>query len=1772
MQWAVTDVVECTLDAQSTEVEDAITPHTILVSVMTGEGSSRIYLIDYLSARTLMHVSVPFAVTRLLPAWSPTGLDPIAEDIVLTRGLFSKFQNPLVLGSRGGALYVLDLWFDHALLEDDSTTAHPSCELKHSLANYDRDTWRNAQLNPSTHPFIDATSAVIGPSAKNPDVFYYLNPSPGEFVGSLDTSEPVPKDSVVISALHLLWPAPSTKELRKREDIDSMDVLDDELMDVTNDGATGNNNFKNNGEISSQNGKFGKFGAFPSSASGDFLHSSNEILDATGSINDDFDFENMASNWIPNLSTPLIIVGYNFGTFQIWALDTLELLYCSPIRESRVAVTGFETQSLHSFISSPHENKVLLWVSRGSLSTTWAQQAHAPHISAYGITLFKSGVEAIVENEQDENASKSDCLESVVLECATKLPSNTDGEYFGVVHTLKALPCWESKTLNNSSLVFAFETFPAHPKPYQIASNRGSSQTTKSKPASQSSLKPAAFDPSDAAPLSHFECHIISTTSLRTDTETLFAHPDQLLQLTLPYELDTLKQDGSQLLGFSVVPSSIQHYFPHISSGGSANSYGSASAGAIGGGSNTAHVSFDAVAVKEDAIWQLGYSSYGQQLLNALAEQGPIVFDRPELIESLLNQLDRSLPTTDEEAHTLREDLFSLALHNNLSRVITDYVMDSNVVGALANLKLQSKSSAPLHQVLAWARANYERVVDTVRTLTGEFLVRPNTAFTSAIEKEETILELRQAKRLLNDLYNVVKALIVRYQTQRTKWDTQEEAMQKDLAEIALSTQFIELCVWFMQNSVHIDFAQFSQLLEARRQRVADCANKSPLAWDVTFDSKSKQVLGPSGSETTRLTVTPKKFDSSAKHLLIDHLVATINAGATSESFTFPPTNLSNLLDYARSGDPMFIALKHQVLYYILLDSDKRLAARFAERVLLTESETKLIRGLHAIDCAHFEEAMQYITDADVTTILTDELAFKTVKTFLDARAFPNALSLYRVRQPPLDTLESSVLALYVLLGNGLMSEAFFHVRNQARTTLDSYDATYLHTLLFHFLHHAYNNGVLKDVFQLPFDAIESEALKQYLLWSHAQQPNSHNQSMQQDGAPRDGSAAVDLHLVFLLQRSRVADAVAWYHQHNNDGNRVKDRDNELMKMHLVNNWIKTLPPVIRASLKPATISHQSSQRDVSSIDDEDIVATATRGSKTVDSRAAKNNSAATPSKRIVTKLFASPQQSKTASSRFAPAALGPALLSPTNPGRFIKSPALFRPTIVLGSPAHTNAYKASTSNAKEAQKSQTMDLDSSAAPRPSLFSDRDISANLIGTPAKRRFSGIPTATNVASEVTTTSKPAVAVAPTVVSKDSLITVLDDDDEDLMIMETPVAPISTPTKKVADSVKLQADEAHRQALLMENAAIDDPDTWGDDDDVIQVDLDSDEDGEEDGEDGIESYSEVNTEDEEELERIRGQSDDEEGQEEDEVDDHQSETVSRSSRRSAASARSKLSAYSRSTRSIASKATDRNASRQSTAEISARPSRRTGLRSRNVAQHSLDPVEEEVNGDDTSRAGSQRSRRSEDSKRGSKRRSSTRASSASTQMVDGEDSQDSSHPRRSTRLRKTSSGTHAPPSHAVESAALASIDEEDSLHDTTPHVSQQSLQRPKRSSRLSNRKSSEPSSAMAVDGADAAHNDEDDEQQHGSQRSAATEPPQPASSRRSSRLSRLSSEPMGVHPSSYKNSQADPEPETEDMSGETVRIRRSTRTKVSEKQTSTSHIASRTRSIRLKDPRK
>lgn len=1769
-------------------MEDSITPHTLLVSVTMGTSTSRIYLIDYLSARTLMHVTLPFSVTKMLPAWSPTGRDPIEDDIAVAGGIYGKFLNPLVLGARGGLLAVLDLWFDHAILEDDSLVEHSSAELKHSLSKYDSEAWRRSQhSNKPTHPWIDATSSVIGPSGKNPDIFYYLSPKPGEFVGSLEDSEPVPKNSVVISAIHLLWPSPPSSRIN--ENGHKYAPKDESTHHQSAMDTDGENN---------------EFSGAPSEFGTNFSQSSNIIH---------------------GLSTPLVIVGFNFGTFQIWALDTLELIYCSPMRESRAAVTAFETQGLR-LLGDQHASKLLLWVARGSIATTYAQQAHVPSISSYGISLLAPSTDDSALSSPDSSpVSKSDCLSSVVLECASKLPSTFDGDYYGQIWLLQALPCWESKALNHSSLLFAFETFPANLPSKQHSSSSSATSKIQPKSATKGHLKTNTVESNPPSPSSSLECYIFSTSSLRTDAPSLFLHPDQLLQLSMPYQLDVLQKENSsaQLLTLQVVPSSVQHYFPYISSSGDAGSsssrFGAGSYGSGGqnGATSPAHVSFESIAITEDSIWQVAFSSYGQQLLNCLAEQGPVIFDRPELISPILSQLGRSIPSTEEEAHSLREEMFSLALHNNLSSVITDYVLESSGVGAFANLRVNidsnTSSSTPLHQVLSWARRNYSNIMETVHVWTSNFVKQPQQeAFATEMEREECVLELRQAKRLLYDLYNVFKALIIRYQTQRTKWDAQEEAMQKDLGEIALSSQYVELLLWLLQYRIHLDFNPIKQLIETRRERVAACAANSPTAWDVSVTENQSQI---SNSSASKLVVKPRPFNASTDgKLLIDHIVATINVGSGQErQMQFPPENVSSLLDSVRFGDSMLIGQKHQVMYYLLQDVEETIAEGFAERVMITEAEKKLVRGIHAIDSAKFDESMKYMTEAGVIAIINDEIALQTQRKFLDAKAFPHALAFYRARQPPIDSLEASVLALYVLLCNGLISEAFFHVRSQSRTTLDSYDSTYLHTLLFHFLHHAYNNNVLKDVFQLPFDAIESDALKQYLIW---------NDSLSSSSSPHTAS---DLHLIFLLQRSRIADAVSWYHQHNENGSSGdKDRDNEVFKAHLVNNWIRTLPPIVRTTLPRASVpigTTSNAMRGVSSLDSEDL--SPKRQASFAPSSSAPT---ATPSKRIVSKLFSSPLQKigsvSTASSRFAPAALGPALLSPTNPGRFAKSPALFRPTIVIGSPVAsksvTNVLK---NNEKEGETKPVskMDLDSSSA-RPSLFSDRDITANLIGSPARRILSGagsVSALRNAANEGAPLSSTPAPPPHTIVSQDSLIHTVEDrhrrhedDDDDIVIMEMPKAPISTPTKRVMDSVQSQAAEVRRQSKSMQDQPnldyLDEPEVWQvdeEEDDILRKDrFDN---------DHMQVYSDEEEEEEGEEEEEEEEGEEEEEEEERESSDEESlaaiETASRSSRRSAASARSRISAYSKSSTRSASQ---RNAapSRQSTAEISSsgRQSRRSGLRQRNIAQlNPLDTVSEEESSTSASNMprGASKAKRAVSSSKTSTPNASTltrrsqkdtnHSTSASTLALDPHHGQDVSDQelgrgsrRRSARIGSRSYPT-APSSPSVESAVSRHAHDDEETENEEVHSSNMS-ERPKRN-KTSSRKTSNVSSKAKERDDDAPQMysdmvvdcplDEGDDGPVEHYDDAITASAPQLSTRRSSRLSRASIEPLGLHPNSRNATPAGSdlrpinagETEGEEMSGETVRIRRSTRTKPSEKQTTTQHIASRTRSLRLKDRR-
>ena len=1717
-----------------------------------------------------MFICVPFEVTKMLPVMCPTESHPKDQGIVLDDGLLSKFKEPLLIGARGGTVAVLDLHFDHSSLEDENLAEHPSQELRHSLANYERESWLAEQSDDLTHPWLDLSASFDGQTGRAQNIFFYLNPKPGEFVGHIQDAEPVPRDAVTITSLQLMWPAPASSVAANTSTM-SIDANEEEIEEDAEDQTR------------------------------------------------------LPSNWIPGLSTPLFVVGFNFGTFQIWALDTMELLYCSPITESRAPVTSFEVQSLHNIVGTPSENKVLLWVGRGSISTTHTQQAHPPSVSAYSISLIKQSSSGELLGSSHPPLALSDCIASIISECSSSLPSTFEDDYYGQVRLIQVLPCWESNALNNSSIAIVYETFPLHPP------------TT---PGSYSSSTPKS-------PKS-LECLILSTSSLQIESEKLFVHPDQLLQLSMPYQLTPIANDPSMLLSFEINPSSIQHYFPRIT-GNSKMSSGSVT---------RAHVSFEAMAITEESIWKIGYSSFGQQLLNALVEQGPIVFDRPDIIAPLLHHLDRSMPSSEEDTHSLRDELFSLALHNNLASVISDYVLDSVTggggggVGAgggtLASLSLSNAPTTSLHHVLSWARTNFHRILNTAHLLVDDYLAEPETAFATTSEKNNFVLELRQAKRLLNDLYNIVKALVVKYKTQRQKWGAQEEAMQKDLERISVGTQFIDCCLWFVQNPFHLPLDSIRQKTQVRRTRSAECAKNSPTMWEVAFDSKSPFVLNSSGTEATRLTVTPKPFTASSDGgLLIDHLIAQIPASSeASQSISYPPTSLAFLVHWTKTGDPVFIAQKHQVIYYLLLEISEELAMQFANRMLLTPGELKLVKGLHMIDSNNYDEAMQHITHTQVVSIISDDLALKIMRTLNDARAFPHALSFYRLRQPPLDSLSSIILALYVYLSNGLISEAFFMVRGQSRTTLDSFDPLYLHTLFFHFLHHLYNNHILKDVFQLPFDPIESEAVKQYLLWS------------------QDTSKAVDMHLVFLLQRSRISDAVSWYHEQN-QAHPSGDRDNEAMKAHLINNYIRMLPPVIRSTLKSAPMvakgtssSSFSSSSQISKRATKQTVQASQHASSTSSSTAAATPAGnMTPSKKIVSKLFSNAQQQSQpksgvkSSSRFAPASLGPALLSPTNPGRFARSPAIFRPTVVLSTAATETRTQEGDTDATPGSKLETS---LSSVPRQSLFYDRDIGTNLIATPAKKLFgtnsksmvatgasttpsrslssTTAPTphvsatttiATNNTSSINSQAQQAPVFATTIVSQDSLIDIDEDDD---LVVEMPTAPISTPTKKVMDSVLMQSNEVRRQSHAIADVRHADGDA--DEDDIVLVETDDDQEhGGEEGEEEMEEEDEEEEEEEEEerdrhrhlqedsdiddesLERIRGQSDAEEDH--DMVVEEHSETMdesaSRASRRSAASARSRLSEYARSSRSGASRASSsiHGATTVSSRASSSRtPGRKpstlgaTGRRAFSALQTVVEESHVSSSQETTPRlAARDPSSVAEEPNTGSHRsRRSTHSNISRSSAAPSTSKMDETIPagRRSSRLTTTSRTSTSPTlGESYEPAVPPTTTTATSSKTTMPEQDPSAESHPKRrSSRL---RPPSTSASMAVDDPTAPAAAE-------ALSEAATAPSSASSSRRSSRLqlrqttvpisSDIVVEPLGVHPETAEAQPTRGDSDSDDMSSDTIRIRRSSRntkpqaggvgapstpaggktTTTATPRSSQTSVSSRSRSLRLKEKHK
>ncbi|XP_071534189.1 uncharacterized protein Elys isoform X2 [Panulirus ornatus] len=223
----------------------------------------------------------------------------------------------------------------------------------------------------------------------------------------------------------------------------------------------------------------------------------------------------------------------------------------------------------------------------------------------------------------------------------------------------------------------------------------------------------------------------------------------------------------------------------------------------------------------------------------------------------------------------------------------------------------------------------------------------------------------------------------------------------------------------------------------------------------------------------------------------------------------YPPPSLHALLAVFLLPD-VSTTTKHRIVQYLFLDLASLLSdgyVRVVEELVkypssfsLSPSHIKLTQAFWLLDHKDFQEGLNVLLDPLVNTNdITPWQHRRIMKAFLYQGEHSRALTYAQIRQPPKVDMDDIRLHLTLLLANGLIREAF-HYQRSHRIKNNSED------LLNHLFTGCEQLGKLESVVHLPLSHFEEEALVSYL---HA----SSNPSAQ------------DYLLVYYLQRARYDEA-----------------------------------------------------------------------------------------------------------------------------------------------------------------------------------------------------------------------------------------------------------------------------------------------------------------------------------------------------------------------------------------------------------------------------------------------------------------------------------------------------------------------------------------------------------------------------------------------------------------------------------------------------------------------
>lgn len=725
--------------------------------------------------------------------------------------------------------------------------------------------------------------------------------------------------------------------------------------------------------------------------------------------------------------TSTLIVGFNFGCFQMWNMEYLTHIYSSQVDQYSSAVTHFMYQE-------PENDPrycCYLWVARGPLvpencpetpaTLTLYQLVFASRdiLQGYGI-IYKdlSGVGRRFEHQLTADAhhlADATSVGSKIICCYTL---EKDGSSFDSPRVDDAASL-ETDYIRDLTLAVCVWEAPAHDQHSRPTCYLGIFDINCWYHAQMPpSIRDAMFGSKDPT------CPFFAFFSLIDVLDV--ASPDGIVDIFV---------DASTVSSFVSISGSTleQHLWP-------------------------ASLKFDTCCLMETGLVNAKFLGVQRQILANISKQGTSsLSDAHEYFNVCYaaGLLPRNFDLSKPQDRTFHlEAILSVALEHGLVTFIISCIQKlgvGNVVHAGCSLKL----------ILDWA---WDRVVEIKEHL--DQLCVPLFDCGGGTPDDQMLFMLDNQNVQLNNLTAIFQALLTQSAT------TTHQGL-KDLESkynvVSILSLYLKVVLWLIGQGLLPEQPEGSLTATKR----GHCYPS--LSISRACESRRKDLAN--------LCIN----DPGSMGLMVDKLIAQLGNQAVSQWIIkggnefYPPTSLHGLcsLYLIEKVHPNW---KHCIVFYLLLDlcfleselQRNQVAEKFAGDFNMPEGLIRLVQGFWLLDHQYFEVAVTSLVDPLINTELGLWQKSFIIKTLLFQGEFQKALYFLKVTQPTIQDFNDVKLFLSVLLANGKVAEAFnFQKKHQnPRKSKD---------LLYHFFDGCQQTGNMSKLLQLSLDSAEEEILMKFL-------------------------------------------------------------------------------------------------------------------------------------------------------------------------------------------------------------------------------------------------------------------------------------------------------------------------------------------------------------------------------------------------------------------------------------------------------------------------------------------------------------------------------------------------------------------------------------------------------------------------------------------------------------------------------------------------------------------